>query len=110
VLALALTALLAKPSMAQGYIGFGNESCGSWTLERTNRSTAALVYGAWIAGYVSGVNAANTLDNKRPDFLRHTDGAGVVAWVDNYCSSSPLSTLLDASIKLINTLRANAGH
>jgi hypothetical protein len=101
--------LLARPSLAQ-YIGFGDKSCGTWALERRNQSTAALVYSAWVAGYVSGVNTANVIDNKSPDFLKRTDGAAITAWIDNYCSSYPLSTLLDASIKLINTLRANAGH
>jgi hypothetical protein len=101
-------ALSSTPSMAQGYIGWGSDSCGSWSQERRANSRTSQAQKAWILGYVSAVNISDVTDLKTKDFLRRTDESGIVGWIDNYCASHPLDDLLVATIKLIGVLRRSA--
>jgi hypothetical protein len=59
---------------------------------------------AWVIGFLSGINLASD----KPDALVGTDYHGAMAWLDNYCKANPLNTITEASVKLIDQLRANA--
>jgi hypothetical protein len=74
-------ALTPEPTLAQTYIGFGDQSCGSWAHERHANSPRSIAYMSWILGVLSGVNLDDNL-LKRPDFLQNTDRGGVLVWVD----------------------------
>ena len=99
--------LPAVTATAQTYYGRGDTSCGSWNQERAAGSVNAIVYQQWIAGFISGVNTGDVI-NKRPDFLRHTEPAQILTDIDDYCSSQPNKTLVEAAIAVIITLRKNA--
>ncbi len=67
-------------------IGEGLQSCGSWTAARRDRQSFGVE--TWIFGYLSG--AAFALADEGYDPVRGTDGAGILAWIDNYCLAHPL--------------------
>jgi hypothetical protein len=100
-------ALTTEPMLAQTYIGFGDQSCGSWAHERHTNSLRSIAYMSWVLGVLSGVNLDDNL-LKRPDFLQNTDRDGVLGWMDNYCLSHPLDNLMSATVELIITLRKNS--
>jgi hypothetical protein len=83
--------------------GFGSNSCGDWTLERSFR-IGHLVAEQWLDGYLSGS------DNETGhDLLNGTDATAATAWVDNYCHSHPLDMVANAADHLIETLEARQG-
>jgi hypothetical protein len=45
---------------------------------------------------------------KQPDILKGTDAVGIETWIDNYCASNPLNTLMTATTVLVTVLRKNA--
>jgi hypothetical protein len=108
VVALSCWAFLSTPVMAQKAFGYASTSCGAWTQERQNKSWLSVSYVAWVLGFVSGVNTAETILLKKPDLLENTDPSGLVGWIDNYCASQPLDNLLSASAKLTITLLQKA--
>jgi hypothetical protein len=89
--------------------GAGGSSCGKWTLARQSRSVNAGLYTQWVAGYLSGKNVESP-SNPQNDPLKGTDFAGLMAWIDNYCSSHPLEAIIAAANKLMDELRARAQH
>jgi hypothetical protein len=79
-------------------------SCGSWAPAQQTQPARAVLLKAWVIGFLSGINLASD----KPDALMGTDYHGAMAWLDNYCKANPLSTITEASLKLIDQLRANA--
>jgi hypothetical protein len=65
--------------------------------------------GAWVMGYLTGVNTAST-HRGDPDFLLRTniDGPAAWAWIDNYCRANPLDNLFNASQALELELKQRA--
>ena len=57
----------------------------------------AEVYGAWLGGYMSGVN---TWVPGKKDWAGGTDSSGLMAWIDNYCGKNPLDSVGRAALKL----------
>jgi hypothetical protein len=103
VAALDPTLSIAAPD-ASGNImvlGIGAHSCGSWTSDRETNSAYYLDDMSWILGYVTSFNAwGGGTSNAGGD----TDNLGIIAWIDNYCSSHPLSTINQAATNLILAL------
>jgi hypothetical protein len=99
--------LLSTPALSQTYFGPGDKSCGSWT-ERHADTAIAAVFDMWLLGFVSGINTSETLSLNRPDILKATDAKGIIGWMDNYCASHPLDSVMSAAIKLIGELRKKA--
>jgi hypothetical protein len=97
--------LFALPAAAQTYFGAGKELCQTWSHERSTNSVAALTYEAWAFGFISGVNATNTLILKEPDFLEAADADSLAKWIDGYCASHPSEQLMMAAIELVGKLR-----
>lgn len=79
-------------------------SCGAWTEARQTQSVRAGLLQEWVWGFLSGMN----LKSDKPDALLGTDPEGLTAWLDNYCRANPLATITEASVKLLEQLRANA--
>jgi hypothetical protein len=80
-------------------MGPKDNSCGTWTMERTTGGNQALEY--WVLGYLSGVNALGSND---ADILANTDANAVWAWMDNYCHQHPLDKLPTAVGPLLHEL------
>jgi hypothetical protein len=106
------TAAIAEPlppaQDQEGVIAFGigGRSCGNWTQWRQSKSVNAGLSTQWVAGYLSGKNVESNFSNPQDDPLRGTDFAGLMAWIDNYCSSHPLEAINSAADKLMDELRA----
>lgn len=80
---------------ATGYmlIGAGVSSCGAWTADRRNRGASEIADTEWVLGFLSGIGYAG--ENMNP--LEKMDSDGVGAWIDNYCSSRPINTIVQAA-------------
>ena len=112
LVAIALMGATARPIFAQTIKGSGNDSCGEWLQLRqaiaAQRATESQVVTlvmeqSWIDGFVSGLNATGVYG---VDMLASKPGEGMYVWVDNYCRSKPLDTVLDASLSLVKQLRS----
>jgi hypothetical protein len=117
LLAIAIGAASApiSPIFAQTIKGSGNDSCGEWLQHRqaiaaqraTNVHVTLLsMEQSWIDGFVSGINATKAYGDV--DLLGSHPGEGMYVWVDNYCRSKPLDSILGASISLARELRSQA--
>jgi hypothetical protein len=103
-----LASLIAATASAQEYIIFGEGfgSCGSWTNARQARTVESGLKFQWLAGYLSGLNAAPHATARDP--LSGTDAKALMAWIDNYCAANPLDALIIAAGKLMDELRVRA--
>src|SRR5215475_5656389 len=90
--------------------GIGSLSCGTWTRQRTQGGTQADIDREWILGFVTGVNwdRATSPDTRGSLLGRGIDVKGWFAFVDNYCQTHPLDTVLKAAISLIRELERPA--
>jgi hypothetical protein len=98
--ALALTCLVlsATTSEAQAVMTRGAPSCGKWIAEKGNGPMRG-GYEWWLLGFLTGVAVSSD-----KDFLRGTDNESIYLWVDNYCSSKPLSSVTEAGDRLSEEL------
>lgn len=86
--------------------GAGTISCAEWQKYRVaNDRPHAIQAEAWLDGYLSGYNSASDdidfLDSK-------PNTVALYAWVDNYCASNPLDSLIVAAFKLRKELQSRA--
>lgn len=98
--------VMASPSPAQvtpvwDTIGMSDRTCGQWTSDKAENGWQDIVNRAWVAGVLSGYNAA-----RGGDVTRTTNGAGAFAWMDRYCAENPLDQISAATRRLIDTLVA----
>ncbi|MPW29566.1 hypothetical protein F9L16_11200 [Agarivorans sp. B2Z047] len=84
--------------------GSGATSCGSWLKERRNGTYAIDLN--WVLGFISAYNHYLESSTTGNGVYGSTDIEGIAAWMDNYCSSNPLSNPYTGSVKLIEELRS----
>lgn len=78
-------------------MGVGSSaSCGSWTQERHDGQN--FLYEQWVLGFLSGVGWAGG-SNYNP--LEGLDYNAVTLWMDNYCKSRPLESIVSALVAFI---------
>ena len=66
--------------------GQGTQSCGTYVDERRKDEWGAMLFGSWIAGYVTAFN----LDvSGTYNIMGHTDMQGLLLWLENYCQQHP---------------------
>src|SRR4051794_14932789 len=91
---LAFSVALATNALGQTVMGGGMVSCGDWMSFRDpaqNKLAERYQAEAWVDGFLSGTNLAGT----PPDFLASRPSSrGMYAWLDNYCRSNPLDSLV----------------
>jgi hypothetical protein len=81
-------------------LGAGTSSCGSWTASRRHpNSAAAIMYEAWVLGFLSGVGSVAAA---RVDPLEGLDYNAVDGWVDNYCRDHPLDRIEGAAVQFVS--------
>jgi hypothetical protein len=106
VVGISLGSALATSVYGQGRAvkGAGTTGCASWTKERA--SPHHIQYRAWVDGFLS---ASNLADND-PDWMLQlaNNSEGVYAWVDNYCRTNPLDSIVQAAMKLRDELKSRA--
>jgi hypothetical protein len=81
-------------------LGEGTETCGSW-LQYRSRAPMSFVQEAWVRGFLTGMNAAQSEKN---DVGKGSDPAAENLWMDNYCRAHPLDTVYTAAVGLWFTL------
>ena len=74
-------------------------SCGGWTAHR--RDNTADVPEFWVLGFLSGAAAGSWASPARLDPLNGVDAEGVWAWIDNYCRTHPLDSLVNAAVMFL---------
>jgi hypothetical protein len=87
--------------------GVGHESCGTWIADGSNGAFRDKDV-QWILGYVSAYNRF-VLAVDRDVTKGLVDGLGLIAWVDNYCTTHPLDQIEPAASRLIDELRRRSG-
>ncbi len=75
--------------------------CGTW-LSSSNTPVSALK--SWLAGYLSGLNAA-VGDAKHDPLEKLSSANQVFAWMDNYCRANPLKMVSDGGAQLYLELK-----
>jgi hypothetical protein len=73
-------------------IGLGVISCGKWTSSR--RSHDDFAPKQWMLGFLSGIGFVHSNGD---DPLDNMDGEGVLAWIDNFCQTHPITPLDEAA-------------
>ena len=110
IIATAAHAEPLPPAQDQDWViafGIGGRSCGNWTQWRQSKSVEAGLSAQWVVGFLSGKNQCISC-NPQDDPLRGADFVGLMAWIDNYCSSHPLESIHAAGNMLMEELRARA--
>ena len=91
--ALALSAVMATPSVAQTVSGAGSKSCrGFLQAAEMESKTAIDSYISWSQGFVSGYNWANP--GRQEVRLDH---AGLAHWLLQYCAANPTDKFYQAT-------------
>ena len=99
---LAFLLAIAEPTSAQ-VLGYGTNSCGSYVATRS-QPVARDVYITWLTGFLTEFNISNRQGIL--DASAHTDGLGIQAWLDTYCTANPLVPFATASLALLADLVA----
>ena len=83
----------------QGYTiyGHGNSSCGEWLAERKKDGWGTIVKEAWVIGFVSGAGYTGPP-------MKQSDTAGLLAFMDQHCTSHPLEKMEAGARALVNRL------
>jgi hypothetical protein len=95
-----LLVLLQMPSFAFSAMTYGGVDCGKWTQvkSQTDRS--------WLLGFMSGLNLQNELlTNDKSDPLAKVSAHQLWAWMDNYCQTNPLNTVVQGGFELLSELK-----
>ncbi|MFI4934731.1 MAG: hypothetical protein ACHP7N_08955 [Caulobacterales bacterium] len=92
----------AQPSRSYESLGAGVGSCGVWTQDRATSHGAWSEDLEWVLGYLS---AYDRFVARNGMVAKHTDSAGVTAWLDTYCTAHPLDEMHRAADALVQDLK-----
>jgi hypothetical protein len=84
--------------------GSGALQCSLWTAQKD--LAIGQLHKQWILGYVTAVNYGLQRDENIAPGLKN---AGLLAWVDDYCSKHPIEDITDAAATLIYELLTRGG-
>ena len=100
ILRVCVFALVLGVAMPAGAVRvFGVYDCGHWR----NNAYRDLAQ-TWVMGYMSGLNAAYAPRSGTDPLEKLNSSEQVIAWMDNYCSANPLSSVSDGAYLLYYTL------
>ena len=105
MIALALLAAAQSLSPPSAMVmGVGNVTCGKWTTAaKEPNGSDKYIYGAWIAGYMTAIDAASAREGE-PSLLEGLDTDALNGWVGNYCAAHPLNHISTAAVSLFTEL------
>ena len=97
----------AKQQVRINYIGAGLANCEKVVADaKANEQTAALTYGSWVNGYLSGMNQI-AVSAKGPQVLMNA--GGVWNAVKSYCAKNPKEYVATLAGKLrVSALQSQA--
>lgn len=104
VIAAFLMLFMTVPSQAQSdgvqvrYLG--EISCGTWPLSSDFNDIEKASTLNWILGFL----AAKSFETGT-DLLADVDIPSISLWMDNYCRSNPLDTIIKGAIELENEIK-----
>jgi hypothetical protein len=78
--------------------GSGDDSCGTYFSGGIIGSSARAVYAAWLAGFLTAINASTP---GLKSILSTTDIGSALGWIDNYCQQHPTENLASAAESLV---------
>ncbi len=83
---------------------FGQMSCGNWVKYKTDTSSPwpREANNMWLLGFISGLSSG--IGAKR-DFLSKTDADSITLYMDNYCQTNPLKSVVEGAYELTVTLQ-----
>lgn len=74
---------------------FDRSTCNDWIKNsKINEKN-------WLLGFVQGLNATGITDNKQ-NKIKSADQ--IYLWMDNYCKTNPLATVVEGANKLADEL------
>jgi hypothetical protein len=73
---------------------YATPDCGEWV------SSPNPVHKAWLAGYMSAMNATLGAMAHKTDVLKQFKPPQIYSWMDNYCKANPLSDANEGGNKL----------
>jgi hypothetical protein len=79
----------------------GATTCGTWTVNRRGDLWFWAADGAWINGFIAAFLMDEASHGNFQDPLRNVDGNAVFGWIDNYCLSNPLHTIMMAAVQFV---------
>lgn len=82
-------------------LSLGTNSCGDVVEANKKARTEKLHNSIWVAGYLTAINERVS---SKSNIAAGTNPAAWDLWIFNYCSSSPLQNLHDATAALVKEL------
>ncbi len=95
--------LSIQVTAAEGVLGQGNVSCGSWIESRGDNNPLAVTRTAWVLGFVTGFNQYKS--KPEGDVSDGKDTEVLMSRIDDHCKQHPLDNLYNASVALVDELR-----
>jgi hypothetical protein len=86
-------------TVAAAIRGAGAASCGTWLNDRANNAHNPSL--AWIMGFMSSYNHFHDLEGSGSGVFAGIDHNSIAFWMDNFCRSSPLSSVYKGTLTLI---------
>jgi hypothetical protein len=100
--------MTVNPAYGYTIVGYGTESCGTWTVNAEDITGLSVVgQASWLEGALSQANMFVRMTDGT-DILQGADDIALIAWIGNYCRQHPLDTVAIATLKLIRELRQRA--
>jgi hypothetical protein len=106
---MAITAALGLPCATRAqaapvhYRYMGEASCGAWPKQVEFEDIKKVVPLNWVLGFLSKASV-----DRGVDLMANVDVASVSAWMDNYCATHPLDSILTGAFELERELATRA--
>jgi hypothetical protein len=91
--------LNASIGNTQGIVTEGRLDCGLWVKARSDRRAETLEH--YFLGLMNGLAVGTRVEFWRADGQK-ISREQVYLWMDNYCRQTPLSSVIEGAIKLMN--------
>lgn len=91
--------LVSTGASAEDMTTKGVPSCGDWVKNRTEQGWRGVADMNWFWGYLTGLAMVSD-----KNFLKGTDNASLLLWMDNYCKANPLENVAYGGASLAGEL------
>ena len=99
-------ALVSTGAWGYGNLGHGAVSCGTYVKDKQEDGWGHQVNINWVLGFVTGGNVEREMSGGNQDIGEGVAVASMALWLENYCRENPLKALSDATVILVEELKA----